>query len=375
MSKEIIWNAPIYDPSGYASCAREYIWALHKLGVTVKIEPVVMWSAIRGALTDDQHEFFHSLEQTPVSKATTKVQHTVPDCYHRDKDFFNRKCNIGYTVFETDMFPKSWKVKMDMMNKIFVPTEFNLKTFKHGGFDPNKMVVIPHIVDTEKMNPEKYEPMKIKPEKEFYFLSIMDFTKRKGWDILLKAYLREFKNNRNVGLILKAYYGGNTEVHRNNLMKRIQDFKNSLQIHNPPDIIFFGHILTEIELYSLYKSAHAFVYPSRGEGWGLCISEAMAMEVPVIVTNWSGHLDFCKPDNSYLIDVLGFEETDEEMIRITPNYEGQKWATPSEEHLRKLMRQVYEHHSDAKARAKLGRQYLKDNFGWKLIGEKIIEHI
>lgn len=370
-----MWNSPIYDPSGYASCAREYIWALHRLGVTVRVEPVVMWSAIRGALTEDQYEFFHSLEKTCVPKGTTKVQHTVPDCYHRDKDFFERKCNIGFTVFETDKFPPSWKVKMDIMNKIFVPSSFNYQTFSHGGFDKNKLVVIPHIVNTEKMNPALYDKMKIKPEKEFYFLSIMDFTKRKGWDILLKAYLREFKNNRNVGLIFKAYYGGVTEVHQKNLIKRIQDFKSGLQIHNPPDIIFLGNVLTEIELYSLYKAAHAYVLPVRGGGFELSLSESLSLEIPVITTNWSGHLDFCKPENSYLIDVLGFEETDEEMIRITPNYAGQKWATPSEEHLRKLMRYVYEHHSEACQKAKIGREFLKQNFNWKLIGEKIIEHI
>jgi glycosyltransferase involved in cell wall biosynthesis len=38
----------------------------------------------------------------------------------------------------------------------------------------------------------------------------------------------------------------------------------------------------------LYGGADAFVLPTRGEGWGLPILEAMAAGVPAIATNWSG---------------------------------------------------------------------------------------
>ena len=41
-------------------------------------------------------------------------------------------------------------------------------------------------------------------------------------------------------------------------------------------------------LRNLYAAADAFVLPTRGEGWGLPIAEAMAMAMPVIATNWSG---------------------------------------------------------------------------------------
>jgi glycosyltransferase involved in cell wall biosynthesis len=46
----------------------------------------------------------------------------------------------------------------------------------------------------------------------------------------------------------------------------------------------------------LYLSLH------RSEGFGLTIAEAMLMNVPVMVTNWSGNTGFCTPDNSFLID-------------------------------------------------------------------------
>ncbi len=375
MSKEVIWHAPLYDPSGYASCAREYVLALHRLGVKVRTQPMSYWSMIRGAISDEQERLLRALENTPVSQYATRVQHTVPDCYHKDRGFDKRKNNIGYTVFETSSIPEHWAIKMNMMNKIFIPCQFNLETFERGGVDPKKMVVIPHIFDTDKMDPAKFEPMPITPKKDFYFLTIMDFTKRKGWDILLKAYLREFKGQRDVGLIFKAYFGGTTDEHKKHLIRKLKNFKSSLQIKNAPDIIFFGDILEEMFLYKLYRAANCFVLPIRGGGFELTLGESLSLEIPIITTNWSGQLEFCKPDNSYLIDVLGFEETDEDMIKITPNYKGQKWATPSEAHLRQLMRHVYDNYSEAKEKAKRGRKLLQENFNWNIVGKKIIDNI
>jgi glycosyltransferase involved in cell wall biosynthesis len=48
-------------------------------------------------------------------------------------------------------------------------------------------------------------------------------------------------------------------------------------------------------LARLYRAADAFVLPTRGEGWGRPLLEAMVMGVPVIATNWSGHTEFMRP--------------------------------------------------------------------------------
>jgi glycosyltransferase involved in cell wall biosynthesis len=44
-----------------------------------------------------------------------------------------------------------------------------------------------------------------------------------------------------------------------------------------------------------------FVLASHGEGWGRPIAEAMAMEVPVIATNWSGQTDYMNSKNRWLV--------------------------------------------------------------------------
>ena len=60
-----------------------------------------------------------------------------------------------------------------------------------------------------------------------------------------------------------------------------------------------GEDMPRAALRNLYAAADAFVLPTRGEGWGLPIAEAMAMALPVIATNWSGPTALLSTDNSY----------------------------------------------------------------------------
>jgi glycosyltransferase involved in cell wall biosynthesis len=85
--------------------------------------------------------------------------------------------------------------------------------------------------------------------------------------------------------------------------------------------------LTREDMRALLASANAFVLPTRGEGWGLPIAEAMAMALPVIVTDHSGPAAYATADNAYLIPVLS--DTD-----------AYSFAKPDTAVLSQLMRQV-----------------------------------
>ena len=121
------------------------------------------------------------------------------------------------------------------------------------------------------------------------------------------------------------------------------------------------------ELPRLYASADAFVLPSRGEGYGRPYMEALASECPVIATRWSGQLDFLDDANSYLIDC------DLTPVPWNTDFEafaGHQWAEPRVEHLRHLMRHVFENREEAKRKAILGRTKMVEKWDWdKVIGE------
>lgn len=82
-----------------------------------------------------------------------------------------------------------------------------------------------------------------------------------------------------------------------------EDVKTKEKEGKLPRYVIITTEFPQMELPRLYKAANAFVLPTRGEGWGLPIMQAMAMEMPAIATNWSGPTDFMTKDTSYLLDV------------------------------------------------------------------------
>jgi glycosyltransferase involved in cell wall biosynthesis len=81
----------------------------------------------------------------------------------------------------------------------------------------------------------------------------------------------------------------------------------------------------------------------QGEGWGLPVVEAMSMELPVIVTDYSGPAAYLTEQNAY-------------PLRYRPpsaSTGGQ--VTPDSAHLRELMRRVTIHREEAVARGRVAR--------------------
>jgi glycosyltransferase involved in cell wall biosynthesis len=93
--------------------------------------------------------------------------------------------------------------------------------------------------------------------------------------------------------------------------------------------------------------------------------EAMSMGLPTIGTRWSGNVDFMNDDNSYLINVDGFAP-EPRCNWVTGYYVNQKFAIPSEDHLVELFRHVYEHQEEAAEKGRIAREWIVNNFDWKV---------
>jgi hypothetical protein len=145
----------------------------------------------------------------------------------------------------------------------------------------------------------------------FTFLSVFDWTLHKGWDVLLRAFIKEFSDADNVQLVLKVW---STNGYSNDqiLEQAAAYCHNQLGFDLPPNesmasivstasiprIRFLFDHLPHGDLLSLYRGADAYVMPSRGEGWGRPYMEAMAIGLPVTGTNWSGNTAFMGPSPS-----------------------------------------------------------------------------
>lgn len=129
----------------------------------------------------------------------------------------------------------------------------------------------------------------------FRFLHVSSCFPRKGVEALLAAYESAFTNADDVTLVIKTF---------DNPHNTLRETLAGMRLKNPrfPDVVTIIGDLTDAEVKSIYSQCDVMVGPSFAEGYGLPFAEAMLSGIPVITTNWGGHLDFCNPGNSWLVD-------------------------------------------------------------------------
>jgi glycosyltransferase involved in cell wall biosynthesis len=65
----------------------------------------------------------------------------------------------------------------------------------------------------------------------------------------------------------------------------------------------FGRLNTQYELASFIFQCNCGVFLSRAEGWNNEIVESMAMDKPIIATNYSAHTEYLTKNNSFMVDI------------------------------------------------------------------------
>lgn len=155
-------------------------------------------------------------------------------------------------------------------------------------------------------------------------LHISSCFPRKGVDVLLKAYGAAFTAYDAVVLIIKTFPNPHHDIEQ-----QLADWRRTHP--NPPRIELINADLPEGAIRALYTLADVLVAPSRGEGFGLPMAEAMLHQCPVITTGHGGQRDFCTPETAWLID-YSYSRADSH-FQTGPSV----WAEPSAEHLSELL--------------------------------------
>ncbi|WP_210328282.1 glycosyltransferase [Mesorhizobium caraganae] len=199
------------------------------------------------------------------------------------------------------------------------------------------------------------------PQTGFKFLHVSSCFPRKGADLLLKAYGRAFSSRDNVVLIIKTFPNPHNEIDRW-LREAVGDRTDF------PRVEIIIEDFDNSRLKALYEACDVLVAPSRAEGFGLPMAEAMMSGLPVITTAWGGQLDFCKPEIAWLVDYQ-FERTQTHF-----GLSDSVWATADIHHLADTMRGAFKFpKEELRQRAALGRNKLLREFRWAGVAQRLVE--
>ncbi|MCB9831690.1 MAG: glycosyltransferase [Planctomycetes bacterium] len=355
----IAWTGPVYDKSGYADEGRNYVLGLLDEKVPIRLFPV-LWAEEHADVSAVDKERMIAAEEGPFvpGRPVVLIQHALGLVAqpHPRADL-----SVIRTMFETDGLPADWLEPMLAMDAVFVPSEFNRRTFIEAGVPAEMIEVVPPSIDVEAYRAEP-QPIDLGTTRSYRFLSVFDWTRRKGWEFLLRAYVEEFGADEDVCLVLKVW--SSFKRSSDQIAAEIESFIRDELGRDPgscPDITILDRDIPSREMPNLYAAADCYLQPSRGEGWGRPIMEAMAAGLPVVATGWSGNTEFMRRSTSFLLE-FGVEPCGPEAVREAAWFAGQSWARPHVPHLRHLMRGLFKDRAMAREVGARGRQEILARF-------------
>jgi GT2 family glycosyltransferase/glycosyltransferase involved in cell wall biosynthesis len=351
------WWGPVLGRSGYASAGRGL------LAAAMSRRPVRVVAADQGdaqVVSADIDPWVWVLHHIPVGPDGTNFWQEVAIQA-------SRTC-VGATCFESDSVPPAWVGACNAMQSVWVPGEFNRRTFAHAGIDPERLRVVPYPVDTDRFAPGPDG----RGDGRFTFLSVFEWTWRKGWDVLLQAYVEEFSASDPVRLRLLTYRGaGSTRQVAIPVAAAAHLVSLGYDPEDVADIELLLQPVSEEGLVNLYREADAFVLASRGEGAGMPVLEAMACGTPVVATDFGGHAEYMDSDSSYPVAVERMVLASDELVHDNALYVGQTLAEPSVASLRAQMRTVYEDRAGARGRAAAARRLVEERLSVRAVAATI----
>lgn len=275
------WSSPLYYSDGYGSIAQEIAAEFIRMGVGLSIWPRDYHPGHRnfGNLPLDRwHEAFVpqeiveclQREQTPTLYG---INMTWPP--QLDQRPFPR-C-IGLTMFETTRPPEKWADPMNRCRRVVVPCAQNRDAFRSMG------VTVPIEVVPLGVDPEKWPVIdRRRRDQPYTFLMSGGITHRKNPQMAAEAFAAAFpRSRRDVRLVIKTRGAG---------AKGFRDWAAQLPRDDRIEVV--GEESTPDQMLGWMHRADAFVWPSRGEGFGLPPLQAMATGLPCIIADNSGMKEY-----------------------------------------------------------------------------------
>lgn len=397
MRKKVLVRGPALSMSGYGEqtrfalrCLREHedkfdIFLVNipwgKTGWTIEQSEETEWLA---QLITKTHGYMQQKGPFDLS-----IQVTIPNEFEKIAPV-----NIGYTAgIETTKVSPQWIDKARLMDKIIVvsnhskmvfdATKYKLQHPQTGeviDFENTTPIEVVHF-PVKKIEPKQFE---LDLQTDFNFLSVVQWGPRKNAEATINSFYEEFKNDSNVGLVMKVNHSKNCIMDRMACERRLEAIKKNHSDAKCKVYLLHGN-MTEQEMAGLYRhpKIRAIVTTTHGEGFGLPLFEAVCAGLPVIAPKWSGHVDFLmapvKEDgkermrNHFTTIDFDLANVNKEAIWDGVIQADSQWCHVKTASVKDAMRTVFKNLPTPIAKAKKLQEYVLKEFTEEKQKEKFIE--
>ncbi len=367
--------------TGYGEAGLAYLSALRRLGVPITWTPMVEGSEawgpsfgiapFLGSRSGGEHD---DLCNRPLDYDRLLVH--VPPAWQLPWRLVEPSVAAAvYTTWEADRLPEVWVSNLNRFERVLVPSTFNQRAFAASGVTA-RIGVVPHCaprpVEGGELDLASVDPG------DYVFYTIGSWTTRKALEETIRAYLEAFSEKDPVVLVVKtgttdqiaAYAAagspGATAPEEGqtwwSMARILADYRKAARV------CLLTRELSRAEIAALHQRGDCFVSLSHGEGWGLGCFEAVLAENPVVVTGWSGPLDYLREDYPLLVP-YELEATS----RSRPDgwmelSDEASWARADAEAARTLMRWVFEHRDEAREQSSLLAERLRADYAPEVVG-------
>lgn len=345
---KIVVRAPLLSISGYGQHSRQVFEAVKRIPNAEVFAQILQWGNTSWSINPDAED---GLVGDIMKRSTDKqsgfdvsFQVQLPDEWSKELANFN----VGITAaVETDVCNPAWIEKCNQMNAIIVPSKFTKRVLTNTG-----QITVPIHVIPEWFMPEisgQLDQIDIPLRTSFNFLIVSQLTSvdsevdRKNIINTIKWISEAFRDDKDVGIVLKTNSGRGTSIDRSMTSQAIKSIVSQVRKNSKVPVYFVHGNMTNGEIASLYRhpKIKALVSITRGEGFGLPLLEAAASSLPVIATDWSAHTEF--------LDLGKWVKVDSKLVEIPERrvdnrifVKGSKWADPSEDSFKKKIKKFRE---------------------------------
>lgn len=399
-------SAPVSTASGYGSRARDLVKAIHELKKDEwEIEILSQrWGNTPMDYLDYHHEWqwiknYISINGQMKRQPDYFFQLTIPSEFAP----IGKLYSVGFTAgIETTMCDPTWIEGLNRMNLNVVSSNHAKKVFESTGFEKKDqknnssiklanekpIKVLFEGVNTEifyqKDHDKKHENEIIKAlneevKEDFNFLLVGhwlqgDFGEdRKNIGATIRTFLNTFKDQKKKpGLIVKTSSAGASIMDRDHLLEKINSIKNSIDSKDLPSVYLLHGELKENEINDLYnhRKVKAMLFLTKGEGFGRPLLEFSLCKKPIIVSGWSGHMDFLHLDYNVFVKGELRNVHDSAAVKNIILKEAM-WFSYDEKDASEKIKSVFQKYSKYEELAKRQAHYSKSNFTYEKMKEEL----